>query len=243
MALISGGRVMVTGASRGIGRAVAEALLGRGARVAAVARDREALASLARAAPDRVQVMVADLADTTARDRLVPQAAGALGGLDGLVQCAGVVRHASVGGITEADLEAMMAVNLRAPLFLAQQVAQLMRSQGGGGSIVNVASTLALAPAAGTAGYSASKAALVAVTRALALELAPSGIRVNAVAPGMVDTDMLAGRPKERLAEMHPLGRLGTPADVAAAVLHLLDAEWTTGTIHVIDGGLTAGSH
>jgi NAD(P)-dependent dehydrogenase (short-subunit alcohol dehydrogenase family) len=123
---------------------------------------------------------------------------------------------------------------------------------------VNVASTLATNPAEGTAAYAASKAALIAWTRALALELAPHQVRVNAVAPGIIDTDMIhvlrgvdpAGLPPAeqearvaaqlgRLAALHPLGRLGTPDEVAEAVIYLLEAKFVTGTVLVVDGGLT----
>ncbi len=242
MAVTAPGNVVVTGASRGIGRAVAEALLARGATVAVVARSRDALAALAERAPDRVRVCAADLADPVARRRLPSRLATELGRIDGLVQCAGIARHAPAGEIREEDLEATLATNFTAPLLLAQAIAGLMRAQGGGGSIVQVASTLGLAPAAGTAAYAASKAALIAATRALALDLAPHRIRVNAVAPGLVRTDMLRGRPLDELAELHPLGRLGEPEEIADAVLHLLDAPWTTGTVLVVDGGLTAGT-
>ena len=239
----SEGRVVVTGASRGIGRAVAEALLARGATVAVAARSREELAELAAQHDEgRVLVCAADVADAEQRQRLVARIASELGRVDGLVQCAGIAPRAKVGEIREADVAHTMVVNFTAPLLLAQSVAGLMRAQGSGGSIVHVASTLGLVPAAGATVYAASKAALISATRTLALELAPDQIRVNAVAPGLVDTDMLRGRDKDALAAMHPLGRLGRPAEIAEAILGLLDAEWTTGTVHVIDGGLLAGS-
>ena len=241
MALISEGNVVVTGASRGIGRAVVESLLGRGARVAVVARTREALAEIATGAPDRVLVCAADVADRAQRQKLVARLSTELGRIDGLVQCAGVLVRAKVGEIREEDVASTMATNFTGPLMLSQAVAGIMRSQGGGGSIVHVASTQGLVPAAGATVYAASKAALISATRSLALELAGDAIRVNAVAPGLIDTDMLRNRSKDQLAKLQPFGRLGRPEEVAEAIVGLLDAEWTTGAVHVVDGGLTAG--
>ncbi len=248
-------RIVVTGASRGIGHAVAAALLARGDAVALVARDEQALTSLASAAPERAHCLVADLAQPGQAEATVERAAAALGGLDGLICCAGVVRYEFVGGISRSELAAQLAVNFLAPVLASQRAAALM---GGGGSIVHLASTLALQPAPGTLGYAAAKAALLAAVKTLAAELAPQGVRVNAVAPGGVDTDMIRvprlapGEPSPRgaalttriaaelaaLRALHPLGRLGTPAEISAAVLFLLDAQWITGTVLVIDGGL-----
>jgi NAD(P)-dependent dehydrogenase (short-subunit alcohol dehydrogenase family) len=259
MAKVSEGRVLVTGASRGIGRAVVERLLERGATVAVVGRSEEALVQLARRDPSRVTVLVGDLAEPTQRRRMVERAAAELSGLDGLVGSAGIALHQRVGAIDEATIAAQLAVNLVAPLLLAQDAAAVMRAQGTGGAIVHVSSTLAVQPAPGTAVYGAAKAALNAVTRSLAGELAEDRIRVNAVLPGVVDTDMVreprlapgeeppTGATRERrvqaqleaLRELHPLGRLGKPADIADAVVHLLDAEWTTGSLMLVDGGLT----
>jgi NAD(P)-dependent dehydrogenase (short-subunit alcohol dehydrogenase family) len=248
-------RIVVTGASRGIGRAVAEALLARGARVALVARDRRRLSELASAYPEQARVIEADLAEPAAAESAIERAAQALDGLDGLVGCAGIVRYGFVGGLTRSDLAEQLAVNFLAPVLASQRAAALMQA---GGSIVHVASTLALHPAPGTLGYAASKAALLAAVKTLAAELAETGVRVNAVAPGVVDTEMIRVprlRPGElppegsarearitaelcALQELHPLGRLGTPADVRDAVLYLLDATWITGTVLVVDGGL-----
>lgn len=259
MARVSEGRVVVTGASRGIGRAVVTALAARGARVAAVARDRDALDALA-AEAEGVTPIVADVGDPGACDAIVEGAAEALSGLDGVVSAAGIVRYQPVGAITERDLRAQLDVNLVAPILLAQSAARVMRAQGTAGAIVNVASTIAMRPAPSTIAYAATKGGLVAATRGLALELAPDRIRVNAVAPGVIDTDMVralrlapgeaepTGEERERrvrdqiahLAKLHPLGRIGRADEVADAIVHLLDAEWTTGEVLVVDGGLLA---
>jgi NAD(P)-dependent dehydrogenase (short-subunit alcohol dehydrogenase family) len=253
----SSGRVIITGASRGIGRAVVAAVIARRGRVAAVGRDRAALESVSAIDPSRVRLILADLDDPEARDAVVPQAVELLGGVDGLVNCAGIARHAPLGSVTEEDVTAQLSTNLLAPMLLSQAAALRMRRQRTGGAIVNVASTLGLRPAPGTMAYAATKAGLIAVTRALASELASEGIRVNAVAPGVVDTDMAraprsasehpragaarkaqAARQAAELTRLHPLGRLGRPEDVAQAVLYLLDSTWTTGTVVTVDGGL-----
>ncbi len=259
MARVSEGRVLVTGASRGIGRAVVELLVERGALVAAVGREEDALVRLARKDPARITVMIGDVADPSQRDRIVDHAATALGGLDGLVCCAGIARHQPVGAIDEATVTRQLAVNFVAPLLLSQDAARVMRKAGTGGSIVHVSSTLSVRGAPGTTVYGATKGALNAMTRSLAAELAGDGIRVNAVLPGVVDTEMVreprlaegeappVGEAREKrvaaqleeLRRLHPLGRLGRADEVAATIVHLLDAEWTTGSLHVIDGGLT----
>ena len=249
---LSSGRVLVTGATRGIGRAVVAALLDRGATVCAVARDREALDRIAGAHPGRVHGLAADLGDADERRGVVTQAADLLGGLDGLVQCAGVVRYQAALETDDEALIAQLELNFLAPFRLAQDAARIMLGQGHG-SIVHIASTLALRPAIGTAAYAASKAALLSLTRSLALELAAGGVRVNAVVPGVIDTDMVRvprGLPGSAptvaaelaaLAELHPLGRLGKPREVAEAVLYLLDAPFVTGVSLAVDGGLTVG--
>jgi NAD(P)-dependent dehydrogenase (short-subunit alcohol dehydrogenase family) len=259
MAKVSEGRVLVTGASRGIGRAVVTRLLERGAMVAVVGRSEEALVRLARRDPARVTVLVGDVTEPSQREHMITRAAAELGGLDGLVCAAGVALHQRVGHIDAATVAAQLAVNFVAPLLLSQDAARVMRAQGTGGAIVHVSSTLAVHPAPGTAVYGATKAALNALTRSLAGELAEDGVRVNAVVPGVVDTDMVreprlapgeappTGAARERrvaaqleaLRQLHPLGRLGKPSDIADAVVYLLDAEWTTGSLMRVDGGLT----
>ncbi|MCA9533669.1 MAG: SDR family oxidoreductase [Myxococcales bacterium] len=256
---ISSGRVLVTGASRGIGRAVVAQLVARGARVAAVGRDEEALMQVARTSSRQVTAVVGDLARESERELLVGHAAEALGGLDGLIHCAGVVKYEPVGTLTPQALEAMWRVNQLAPTLLSQEAARIMVEQGHGGSIVTVSSTLSTRPAPSTVGYAGTKAALEATTRGLAKELSARAIRVNAVAPGVVDTDMVRqprvapgtrapeGAERERLvaeqlealAYLHPLGRLGTAEEVAELIVQVLDAEWMTGSVVTLDGGLS----
>jgi 3-oxoacyl-[acyl-carrier protein] reductase len=222
-------RVLVTGGTRGIGRAIAERLVASSVKVAVVGRT---VAEV----PGAVS-FAADLA-AEGCEAVVDQAADALGGLDALVNCAGVVRYGSIGTVGRGELVEQLAVNVVAPFLIAQSAARYMTH---GGAIVQVASTLGVRPAPGTAAYAASKAALLSLTRSFAQELAPRGVRVNAVVPGVVDTDMVRGRDLEALRALHPLGRLGTPGDVAEAVVWLLGAEWVTGAEVVVDGGLLVG--
>lgn len=245
--MISRGRVLVTGASRGIGHATARAILRQGGRVIAVARNAPKLEALRAEAPDRVHTVTADLSDTAVLPGVVHDAAAPFGGLDGLVNCAGIARYQKVGAISLEAVEAQLRVNLVAPLFLAQEAAKHIPA---GGAIVNVSSTLAVRVAPTTAVYAATKAALDSITKTLAVELAPARIRVNAVLPGVVDTDMVRAprdesgetsveQQLESLRMLHPLGRLGQPEEIAEAIVGLLDHPWQTGSLVIVDGGLS----
>lgn len=238
---VSEGRVVVTGASRGIGRAVAEAILDRGGKVIAIARNSALLEELHGQAEARVRTVVADLGDVDRLPAVAERALAAFEGVDGLVNCAGMAVYERVGAIRLESLQAQLRLNLVTPLLLSQIVAAHLH--GRGGAIVNVSSTLAERVAVGTAAYAASKAALNALTKTLALELAPAGVRVNAVLPGVVDTDMVRvprGEAElEALRSKHPIGRLGQPEDVASVVVGLLDHSWQTGSLVSIDGGLS----
>jgi len=241
-------RVLVTGGGTGIGRAVALSVVAGGGRVVAVGRRPEPLRQLAQLTGGRVLPMPADLRVPEQRDGLLAAAGQAMAGLDGLVHCAGVVRHEPPGAISEASLREQLEVNLVAPLRLGEQALAELED---GGAVVMITSSLGSRPVLTSAVYAAANAGLTQVVKVLALAGAARGIRVNSVSPGIVDTDMVRGRfpatdteavrsGLDALRALHPLGRLGQPDDVAAAVLHLLTAPWTTGTELLVDGGLLA---
>lgn len=257
-AALHGKRILLTGASRGIGRAIARLLSDSGAKLALVGRDRVALDSLASGDQGHT-VLVADLDDAEQVARVVDRGVAGLGGLDAFVSAAGVVEYTHASALAPGAIERQHRVNFASPMQLALNAARVLPQ---GGSMVFVASTLGLAPAPLTLAYGASKAALIAAARSLALELGPRGIRVNAVAPGPIDTDMLQvvrylpGEAElapdaaalrirgqiEALRALHPLKRLGTPEDVAHTVSYLLTASYVTGNILPVDGGLLLGS-
>jgi 3-oxoacyl-[acyl-carrier protein] reductase len=234
----------VTGASRGIGRAIALRLAREGWRVAVAARTAEAAASTAaaiREAGGEAHPFGADLAVFAEAERLVQQAMGALGGLDLLVNNAGLTRDGLVLRMGEADWDAVLDANLKGAFACAKAAIKGMLRTGG--RIVNITSVVGATGNAGQANYVASKAGLIGLTKALAKEYAGREIRVNAVAPGFIDTDMTRGLPakvKEELLRQIPLGRFGSAEEVAAAVAFLAgpDAGYVTGQVIHVNGGM-----
>jgi 3-oxoacyl-[acyl-carrier protein] reductase len=230
-------KVVVTGGGTGIGRAAAEKLLEAGGQVALVGRREDKLRETAARFGGRAIPLPCDLTSPQSRRGLLKKAKDAMGGLDGLVQCAGVVEHQPLGQIEERSLREQLEVNFVAPLRLGEEALVEMED---GGAVVFVSSTLALRPVRTSAVYSAAKAGTLALMRAFALEAAPRGIRANAVCPGMVETDMTKARlatGRAALSALHPLG-IGQPQDAAEAIFWLLGAPWTTGAQLVVDGGL-----
>ncbi|CAO4144960.1 MAG: 3-oxoacyl-ACP reductase FabG [Methylorubrum extorquens] len=246
MSELAGKRALVTGASRGIGAAIALALAERGADVAITyERSAERAADVVRAIEGqgrRGLAIQADSADAAAVKRSVEAAAGELGGLDILVNNAGIARGGPVTEMSLADIDALLAVNIRS-VVLASQAA--IPHLGEGGRIISIGSCLGeRVPFPGVTVYSMTKSALLSFTRGLARELGPQGITVNLVQPGSTDTDMNPsnGEQSDLQRAMTALGHYGRPEDIAAAVAFLASpaARQITGTTLTVDGGANA---
>ena len=252
-----GKKALVTGGGRGIGRAIALALAKQGADVALAARSRDELDAVAgeiRSLGRKATVHAVDLANTNEAVNMVNTAAGELGALDILVNNAGGITDVpgSIGPLTEATPEAfdaMYALNVRTPLFASVAACRLMARQGGGGAILNIVSIDALFPAPTEGIYGSAKAAVVNLTRVLAYEAGKDRIRVNAIAPGVIDTRLTEPwlrTPDQRAdrASFYPLNRVGVPDDIAGAAVYLCsdEASWVSGNVLYVTGGQLATS-
>lgn len=243
-ALLEGRTALVTGASRGIGAAAARALDHAGARVALVARSRDKLLAVARDLDHDPVVLVADLAERMAPADVARQALDALGTVDVLVNNAAAAARLDTVDTDAAVIDEMLAVNVRAPLLLIGALIPSM-IDGAGGSIINLSSVSGLVGTPRRAAYAASKGALDAATRSLAIELGPSGIRVNSVAPGVVDTALWAKNKPipgvvETIERQTPLRRWATPEDIAEVIVFLASdaSRFVTGETISADGGM-----
>jgi NAD(P)-dependent dehydrogenase (short-subunit alcohol dehydrogenase family) len=243
---LSGQCALVTGASSGLGRHFAEVLAAAGAKVALAARRRERVAEVAEAIRARGGTAVGVELDVTRRASVttaVAEAAAALGRLDILVNNAGVTANGAFLDIDEEAWDRVVDTNLKGAFAVAQEAARRMRDQGTGGAIVNIASILGLRVAGHVAPYAASKAALVQLTRAMALELARHDIRVNALCPGYMETDLnrdfFASDAGQALIRRIPQRRLGRPEELDGPLLLLCSnaASYMTGSTLVADGG------
>ena len=243
---LAGNGVLVTGAVGGIGSAVAHAFAATGARVAALDREEAEARALATSLPGEGHVGIgADLADVARHDDLVADAEAAVGPLVALAHLAALLRRqADVRDVDERDWDAQTDVNLKATFFLDRAFAELLRSTGRPGAIVNFSSQgWWTGGFGGSVVYNATKGGIVTLTRGLARTYAPARIRVNAVAPGLVDTPMVRDDLPEsvlqELVDQVPLGRLATPEEVAPAVVFLASdhAAYITGTTLNVSGG------
>ena len=239
---LDGKAALVTGASGGIGTAVARALHAQGATVALSGTRQDALEALAGELGDRAHVCPADLRDPAAPEALITAAEAAAGPLAILVNNAGFTRDRLALRMQDEDWDAVLDVDLTAPFRLIRAALRGMLRRRAG-RIVNISSIVGATGNAGQANYAAAKAGLVGMTKALAQEVASRGITVNAVAPGFVVTpmtDALSEAQRAKLAEAIPLGRLGQPADIAAAVVYLAsdEAGWVTGATLHVNGGM-----
>lgn len=252
-----GRRALVTGGGRGLGLAMALAMGERGATVTVAGRTTSALEDAVKSLADRGAIgyaLTTDLSDVDRAQHAVTEAAEVMGGLDVLVNNAGGwgTTPGAVGPILEATVDgydAIYGLNVRSPLFATITAARIMARQGTGGCVLNIASVDGLWPAPTEALYGSAKAAVLNLTQTLAYELGPHRIRVNAIAPGIIETDMTRpwlATPEERTdrESFFPLGRVGQPADIAAAAAYLCSdaAGWVSGIVLPVCGGQYATS-
>ncbi len=239
---LTGRAALVTGASRGIGREIAKALAGAGAKVACVATNEDLLNSLVAEIGNGALALKCDVSKPTEIEAAVEKAAQALGGLDILVNNAGVTRDNLLLRIKEEDWDLVLDTNLKGPfLFIKAAGRFLMRSKAG--RVINISSVAGVLGNAGQANYSASKGGLISLTKTAARELGSRGVCVNAVAPGFINTDMAAKvDPKviEGVVASLPLRRMGEAKEIASTVLFLASdlSAYITGQVLGVDGGM-----
>lgn len=244
--LLDGKTALVTGASRGIGRAVALCLAAEGARVAInyagnVKAAEEVKASV-EAAGGTAILCQADIADSAAVEAMIADVVKEFGAIDILVNNAGITRDTLLMRMKDEDFAKVLDTNLKGVFYCTKAVSKLMMKKRSG-RIVNMASVVGLVGNAGQTNYAAAKAGVIGFSKSAAKELASRGITVNVVAPGFIGTDMTAGLPesvKEKMLTDIPLGRMGEPEDVANAVLFLASdqASYITGQVVNVDGGM-----
>jgi 3-oxoacyl-[acyl-carrier protein] reductase len=239
---LTGRKALVTGASGGIGGAIARALHAQGATVALSGTRRAALDEVASALGERVEIIEANLSDKDSVEGLVPAAEAAMDGLDILINNAGVTRDGLFMRMKDEDWDAVIAVNLTAAFRLSRAAVKgMMRRRYG--RIVNIGSIVGSMGNPGQGNYAASKAGLIGMTKSLAAEVASRGITVNCVSPGMIEsamTDVLNDKQREGMLSTIPMRRLGQPAEVAAAVTYLCaeEAAYVTGHTFHVNGGM-----
>lgn len=236
---LAGKRALVTGAAQGIGKAIAAAFVAEGAQVLLVDLDAKRLAETA--AELGQEALVVDIGKKAEIEHIFAHVAECWGGLDVLVNNAGITHAAELDALTEADFDRVLAINLKAPLWATQAAARIM---GPGSAVINMSSVNAVLAIPNQIPYAVSKGALKQLTNVTALALAPKGIRVNAIGPGSIMTDMLKGIMNDRAAEEKilsrtPMGRCGEPEEVAAVAVFLASSEssYITGQTIYPDGG------
>lgn len=244
---LSGRRAVVTGASRGIGRAIAIAYASAGAKVCAVARSESDLAetrALAGAAAEKISLVPGDLSSLDTINSVVGQSTEAMGGIDVLVNNAGYDNEQTLERTTEEEWDKVLNLNVTAAARLCKASAPQL--QDGGGKVINIASMFGIVTVRGEAAYTVSKHAIVGLTRSLALEWARKGVQVNAICPGFIETDMLASAVQDEATAAYmrrttPLGRWAQPEEMAGPAIFLASAasNFMTGQLLIVDGGYT----
>jgi len=239
---LTGRTAFVTGSTRGIGLAVAQALHAAGAKVAIVGRDAARAREVAAGLGDRAAGVGCDVADRAQVEAALAAAEAALGPIDILVNNAGLTRDNILLRLSDEDWDVVLDANLKGAFLTIRAVIKGMMKRRAG-RIINITSVVGLTGNKGQANYAASKAGLVGLTKSVAKEYAARGVLANCVAPGFIETDMTAALPSEAraaLLEDIALGRLGRPEDIAAAVLFLASdlASYITGQVLVVDGGM-----
>jgi NAD(P)-dependent dehydrogenase (short-subunit alcohol dehydrogenase family) len=241
---------IVTGAGSGIGRACAVAMAKEGARVALIGRRKDRVEQVARDIGEAAIALSADVSNTNDIASLLDQTLRKFGGLNFLVNNAGVLHVGNAEQITEEQWDETFNLNVRGLWLLSRAVLPPMR-KAGGGSIINMASTLGLVGAPNRAAYAPSKGAVVQLTKSMAIDHGHEKIRVNAICPSFVDTELTAGllsqandpeAIRRQRTAAHPIGRLGQPEDIAGLAVYLASDEssWVTGSIIPVDGGYVA---
>jgi 3-oxoacyl-[acyl-carrier protein] reductase len=239
---LTGKVAFVTGSTRGIGHAIASVLHRAGAKVAILGRDAGRASEVAAALGDGAAGFACDVADATQVADAIAAAEKALGPIDILVNNAGLTRDNLLMRLSEADWDDVLDANLKGAFFTTRAAIKGMMKRRSG-RIINISSIVGLTGNKGQANYAASKAGLIGLTKSVAKEYASRGICVNCIAPGFIETDMTAALPEDArkvLLEGIALGRLGSPEDVASAVLYLASdlANYMTGQVLVVDGGM-----
>jgi len=243
---MSGKVAIITGGGSGIGKAIAQAFVREGAKVVIAGRDSKRLDRAATEIGADCLAVSADVSNVANVENLVSATINRFKKINILVNNAAVLLPGTAESISEESFDQTFAINVKGLWLLSRAVLPYMRAAGGG-SIVNIASVLSMVGARNRVAYSASKGAVMAMTKAMALDHAAENIRVNCIAPGIVETEMVArfstdeNARKQRVA-MHPMGRFGQPQEVASAAVFLASDEsgWTTGSVVTIDGGYSA---
>jgi NAD(P)-dependent dehydrogenase (short-subunit alcohol dehydrogenase family) len=241
---------LITGAGTGIGRAIALAYAREGAKLVLVGRRKKPLEALAMEAGNSPLVLAGDISKQGEIDRILTDAAAHFGGLNVLVNNAGILHIGTAEQITEEQWDETFAINVRGLWLLSRAVLPYMR-KAGGGSIVNVASVLGVNGARNRASYAPSKGAVILLTKCMAIDHGAENIRVNAICPSFIETDLTAevirqapdpGAVRRERIGVHPMGRLGQPEDIAGLAVYLASDEsgWVTGAALPVDGGYLA---